>query len=61
MTDNKKIQSILKEVESMDLDNLRKAFINEKDPNKQEILNALYTYALDEQQKKVINQKEFVM
>jgi len=61
MTDNKKIQSILKEVESMDLDNLRKAFINEKDPNKQEILNALYTYALDERQKKVINQKEFVM
>lgn len=61
MTDNKKIQSVLKEVESMDLDNLRKAFINEKDPNKQEILNALYTYALDERQKKLINQKEFVM
>lgn len=61
MTDNKKIQSILKEVESMDLDNLRKAFINEKDPNKQEILNALYTYVLDERQKKFINRKEFVM
>lgn len=61
MQNDKQIQSILEEIENINLDTLREAFINEKDPTRQELLNALYTYALDEKQKKVISQNEFVI
>lgn len=61
MSNDKKIQDTLKEVEGLDLDSLRNAFIHETDSNKQNLLNALYTYALRKKQDEIIDQKKFVM
>ncbi|MYV05476.1 MULTISPECIES: hypothetical protein [Furfurilactobacillus] len=52
-------EKMLVEAERTDLQTLRADFLNEKDPAKQQVLHAPYTYVLDKRQEKVINHQEF--
>lgn len=54
------LDKLLKQVEQADLMQLMNAASYEEDEDKKKVLEALFTYALDKRQEKIINEKDFV-
>lgn len=59
---NKSIfEELFFEAENMNLQVLMNNALNEKDPDKKEVLMAIYTYAIGKKQKELIKNKKFVI
>lgn len=55
------LDEILKLAREANLEELMNRALYEKDVSKKAVYKALFDYALDEQQKKIINCKEFII
>ena len=54
------IEQLLAQVEDVNLQDLMNQALNEKDPVKKRVFQALYTYALDKKQDELLKRKKFV-
>jgi len=55
------LNKILTLAREADLEELMNRALYEKDVSKKAVYKSLFDYALDEQQKKIINRKEFII
>jgi len=61
MSEKIEFDDMLKKIEKADLQDLMEQSMYNPDPDKRELYDALYTYALDKQQEKLIKRKEFIV
>jgi hypothetical protein len=61
MKEAEQIEKLLMQVEKTNLQNLMNQSLNGKDPLKKQVLHALYTYALDKKQDRLLKNKKFVI
>lgn len=61
MKEAEQIEKLLMQVEKTNLQNLMNQSFNGKDPLKKLVLHALYTYALDKKQDRLLKNKKFVI
>ncbi|WP_338232016.1 hypothetical protein [Companilactobacillus muriivasis] len=61
MSEKIEFDDMLKKIEKADLQDLMEQSMYNPDPDKRKLYDALYTYALDKQQEKLIKRKEFIV
>lgn len=61
MKEAEQIEKLLMQVEKTNLQSLMNQSLNGKDPLKKQVLYALYTYALDKKQDRLLKNKKFVI
>ncbi|PWG00472.1 hypothetical protein [Levilactobacillus bambusae] len=59
MTNQTKMEDILKNPERQDLQDLFEKSLYDPDPDKRKVYNALYTYVLDKRQEELLKQPGF--
>lgn len=61
MSEKIEFDDMFKRLEEADLQELMEQSMYNPDPEKRKLYDALYTYALDKQQERLINRKEFIV
>lgn len=61
MSEKIEFDDMLKRLEEADLQELMEQSMYNPDPDKRKLYDALYTYALDKQQERLIKRKEFII
>jgi len=61
MSEKMDLDKMLEKIEMADLQDLMEQSMYNPDPDKRKLYDALYTYALDKQQERLIKRKEFII